>query len=40
MTTCACVVLGLALSAVARSSEQVMPMLVVAVMVQLVMSGG
>ncbi|MBH0123751.1 FHA domain-containing protein [Rhodococcus sp. CX] len=40
LTTCSCVVLGLALSAVARSSEQVMPMLVVAVMVQLVMSGG
>ncbi|MGV9733494.1 FHA domain-containing protein [Rhodococcus aetherivorans] len=40
LTTCACVVVGLALSAVARSGEQVMPLLVVTVMVQLVLSGG
>ncbi|MCQ4121882.1 FHA domain-containing protein [Rhodococcus tibetensis] len=40
VTTCACVVFGMALSSVARSNEQVMPMLVVAIMVQLVMCGG
>lgn len=40
LTAVACVMVGLALSALARSHEQVMPMLVVAVMVQLVMSGG
>ncbi|QTJ69841.1 FHA domain-containing protein [Rhodococcus sp. ZPP] len=40
VTTCACVVLGMALSSVARSNEQVMPMLVIAIMVQLVMCGG
>ncbi|MFM1726216.1 ATP-binding cassette domain-containing protein [Rhodococcus sp. PAM 2766] len=39
-TTCCCVVLGLALSSVARSSEQVLPMLVVTIMAQLVMCGG
>ncbi|PTR27513.1 FHA modulated ABC efflux pump with fused ATPase and integral membrane subunit [Rhodococcus sp. OK519] len=39
-TTCTCVVLGLALSSVARSSEQVLPMLVVTIMAQLVMCGG
>ncbi|MEE2034850.1 ABC transporter permease, partial [Rhodococcus chondri] len=40
LTTFTCVLFGLALSSVARSNEQVMPMLVVAVMVQLVLSGG
>ncbi|MDV7083050.1 ATP-binding cassette domain-containing protein [Rhodococcus sp. IEGM 248] len=39
-TTCSCVLVGLALSSVARSNEQVMPMLVVTIMVQLVMCGG
>ncbi len=39
-TAVCCVVLGLALSSMARSSEQVMPLLVVAIMVQLVMAGG
>lgn len=39
-TAIACVVTGLLLSSVARSSEQVMPMLVVMIMLQLVMSGG
>ncbi|MDH6678734.1 ABC-type multidrug transport system ATPase subunit/pSer/pThr/pTyr-binding forkhead associated (FHA) protein [Rhodococcus sp. LBL1] len=39
-TTCCCVVLGLALSSVARSNEQVLPLLVVTIMAQLVMSGG
>ncbi|MBJ8347145.1 FHA domain-containing protein [Antrihabitans sp. YC2-6] len=38
--TCTCVLVGLALSSVARSNEQVMPMLVVTIMVQLVMCGG
>ena len=37
VTTCSCVLVGLALSSVARSNEQVMPMLVVTIMVQLVM---
>ncbi|KAF0958897.1 FHA domain-containing protein [Rhodococcus sp. T7] len=40
VTTCSCVLVGLALSSVARSNEQVMPMLVVTIMVQLVMCGG
>jgi ABC-type multidrug transport system ATPase subunit len=35
-----CMVLGLLLSAVAQTSEQIMPLLVVAVMLQLVLSGG
>lgn len=39
-TTCCCVLLGLALSSVARSNEQVLPMLVVTIMAQLVMCGG
>ncbi|WP_433613070.1 FHA domain-containing protein [Prescottella agglutinans] len=39
-TTCCCVVLGLALSSVARSNEQVLPLLVVTIMAQLVMCGG
>ncbi|MCL2536096.1 MAG: ABC transporter permease, partial [Nocardiaceae bacterium] len=39
-TTCSCVVVGLALSSVARSNEQVLPMLVVTIMAQLVMCGG
>lgn len=37
---CVSTLVGLLISALARSSEQVMPMLVVVVMVQLVMSGG
>ena len=40
VTACCCVMLGLALSALARSADQVMPLLVVTVMGQLVMSGG
>ncbi|MFJ4658207.1 FHA domain-containing protein [Nocardia sp. NPDC088792] len=40
MTAVTCVVLGLALSSLARSSEQVMPLLVVVIMGQLVMAGG
>ncbi|MDT2005408.1 FHA domain-containing protein [Rhodococcus opacus] len=40
VTTCSCVLLGMALSSVARSNEQVMPMLVIVIMVQLVMCGG
>ncbi|WP_216892680.1 FHA domain-containing protein [Nocardia alni] len=40
VTAVCCVILGLVLSSVARSSEQVMPLLVVAIMVQLVMAGG
>jgi ABC transport system ATP-binding/permease protein len=39
-TCVASVILGLALSALARSSEQIMPLLVVAIMAQLVLSGG
>ncbi|WP_460729582.1 ATP-binding cassette domain-containing protein [Nocardia heshunensis] len=40
LTAVCCVVLGLALSALARSNEQVMPLLVVIIMAQLVMAGG
>ena len=40
LTACSCVMIGLALSALARSSEQVMPLLVVTIMAQLVMCGG
>jgi len=40
MTCVASAMLGLALSAVAKSNEQIMPLLVVAVMSQLVFSGG
>jgi len=40
LTTVAAAMLGLLLSAVARTSEQIMPLLVVAVMSQLVFSGG
>ncbi|MBC2640491.1 MULTISPECIES: FHA domain-containing protein [unclassified Rhodococcus (in: high G+C Gram-positive bacteria)] len=40
VTTCSCVLVGMALSSVARSNEQVMPMLVIVIMVQLVMCGG
>ncbi|WP_067543903.1 ATP-binding cassette domain-containing protein [Nocardia crassostreae] len=40
MTAVTCVVLGLLLSSIARSNEQVMPLLVVAIMAQLVMAGG
>jgi ABC transport system ATP-binding/permease protein len=39
-TCVASVILGLALSALARSNEQIMPLLVVAIMAQLVLSGG
>ena len=39
-TTVASAMLGLLLSAVAKSNEQIMPLLVVAVMSQLVFSGG
>jgi ABC transport system ATP-binding/permease protein len=39
-TCVASVLLGLALSALARSNEQIMPLLVVAIMAQLVLSGG
>ena len=39
-TCVASAMLGLALSAVAKSNEQIMPLLVVAVMSQLVFSGG
>ena len=39
-TCIASVILGLALSAFARSNEQIMPLLVVAIMAQLVLSGG
>jgi len=39
-TCVASAILGLALSALARSNEQIMPMLVVSVMAQLVFSGG
>ncbi|WP_330252323.1 FHA domain-containing protein [Nocardia sp. NBC_00565] len=40
LTAVCCVVFGLLLSALAKSNEQVMPMLVVMIMVQLVMAGG
>ncbi|MGY4102214.1 FHA domain-containing protein [Nocardia sp. R16R-3T] len=40
LTAVCCVVFGLLLSSLARSNEQVMPMLVVMIMVQLVMAGG
>ncbi|WP_040837962.1 FHA domain-containing protein [Nocardia brevicatena] len=40
VTAVSCVVLGLLLSSLARSNEQVMPLLVVAIMCQLVMAGG
>ncbi|WP_197283570.1 ATP-binding cassette domain-containing protein [Mycobacterium sp. Marseille-P9652] len=40
MTTVASAMLGLLLSSIARSNEQIMPLLVVAVMSQLVFSGG
>ncbi|MGW5105698.1 ATP-binding cassette domain-containing protein [Nocardia sp. NPDC004123] len=40
LTAVTCVVLGLALSALAKSNEQVMPLLVVIIMAQLVMAGG
>ncbi|WP_255450107.1 FHA domain-containing protein [Skermania sp. ID1734] len=39
-TACSCVFLGLLMSSIARTSEQVMPMLVVMIMTQLVMCGG
>lgn len=40
VTAVCCVVFGLLMSSLAKSSEQVMPMLVVAIMAQLVMAGG
>ncbi|MEH3142855.1 MAG: FHA domain-containing protein [Mycobacterium kyogaense] len=40
LTTVAAAMVGLALSALARSAEQIMPLLVVAIMSQLVFSGG
>ncbi|WP_040804626.1 FHA domain-containing protein [Nocardia concava] len=40
LTAVSCVVLGLALSSLAKSNEQVMPLLVVIIMAQLVMAGG
>lgn len=40
LTAVTCVVLGLLLSTLARSNEQVMPLLVVVIMAQLVMAGG
>ncbi|MFE2958801.1 ATP-binding cassette domain-containing protein [Nocardia tengchongensis] len=40
LTAVSCVVLGLALSALAKSNEQVMPLLVVVIMAQLVLSSG
>ncbi|MEU7631939.1 ATP-binding cassette domain-containing protein [Nocardia sp. NPDC049220] len=40
LTAVCCVVVGLLLSALAKSNEQVMPLLVVAIMCQLVMAGG
>ncbi|MEV6431573.1 FHA domain-containing protein [Nocardia sp. NPDC051463] len=40
LTAVCCVVFGLLLSSLARSNEQVMPMLVVMIMAQLVMAGG
>lgn len=40
LTAVCCVVVGLLLSSLARSNEQVMPLLVVVIMCQLVMAGG
>ncbi len=40
LTAICCVVVGLLLSSLAKSNEQVMPLLVVAIMCQLVMAGG
>ncbi|MBF6212498.1 ATP-binding cassette domain-containing protein [Nocardia puris] len=40
LTAVCCVVFGLLISSIAKSNEQVMPMLVVMIMVQLVMAGG
>ncbi|WP_280497053.1 ATP-binding cassette domain-containing protein [Nocardia asiatica] len=40
LTAICCVVVGLLLSSLAKSNEQVMPLLVVAIMAQLVMAGG
>ncbi|MGV9612431.1 FHA domain-containing protein [Nocardia xishanensis] len=40
LTAVCCVVFGLLISSLAKSNEQVMPMLVVMIMVQLVMAGG
>ncbi|MEV0293286.1 FHA domain-containing protein [Nocardia sp. NPDC050710] len=40
LTAVCCVVFGLLMSSLAKSNEQVMPMLVVMIMVQLVMAGG
>ncbi|MFI6216358.1 FHA domain-containing protein [Nocardia brasiliensis] len=40
LTAVCCVVVGLLLSSLAKSNEQVMPLLVVAIMCQLVMAGG
>ncbi|MEU1429242.1 FHA domain-containing protein [Nocardia sp. NPDC005746] len=40
LTAVACVILGLVLSSLAKSNEQVMPLLVVVIMAQLVMAGG
>ncbi|MET9488716.1 FHA domain-containing protein [Nocardia sp. NPDC006630] len=40
MTAVTCVVVGLLLSTLAKSNEQVMPLLVVTIMAQLVMAGG
>lgn len=40
LTAITCVVVGLLLSTLAKSSEQVMPLLVVTIMAQLVMAGG
>ena len=40
VTTVAAAMVGLALSALAKSNEQIMPLLVVAIMSQLVFSGG
>jgi hypothetical protein len=40
MTTVASAMLGLVLSSIAKSNEQIMPLLVVAVMSQLVFNGG
>ncbi len=40
LTAVCCVVFGLLLSSLAKSNEQVMPMLVVMIMIQLVMAGG
>ncbi|MCE5290386.1 MAG: FHA domain-containing protein [Nocardiaceae bacterium] len=40
LTACCCVVVGLFLSTLARTADQVMPLLVVSIMAQLVMSAG